>query len=234
MSIRGHLVLDGVGDCVTMPGTAASVKSVGFWVKPNDLEGAQRLIVLNAVPQLIRLAGATLLDVNWPPAVTKYVNGAVDNTLVVSVWQYVSVTTTGAGMTADAISVSSAALALYGEISDVMFFNANLSQSKFQEIYALGRNPQPSQVAALTTYSSLISWWPFVYGAEDGKGSNDGSFVGDAYVESQITFTVEDLDIENTYTAEVETETTNSVGLDINGDLTAGVQTVLGLTGSLE
>jgi len=77
-----------------------------------------------------------------------------------------------------------------GNLSDVMFFDDDLSLAELQEIYDLGRNPDHGQVAGLSTYTELVSWWPFTINADDEKGGNDGTFEGNAYVDIEANVPV--------------------------------------------
>ena len=73
-----------------------------------------------------------------------------------------------------------------GELSDAMLFNATLDLTAVQALFALGRNPTTTQVAGLGSYGNLQSWWPFTADAADAEGSRDGTFVGNAYINSTL------------------------------------------------
>ncbi|HEG43243.1 MAG TPA: LamG domain-containing protein [Phycisphaerales bacterium] len=63
-----------------------------------------------------------------------------------------------------------------GQISDAMFFNAELSAGEITTLFGLGRNLQAY------AHANLVSWWKMTQNFTDAIGTNDGSVVGDTAI----------------------------------------------------
>lgn len=107
----------------------------------------------------------------------------VDNTLIGSTNRSASSDINGANFTDFSIgTVFTNATEWLGELSDALLFDVVFDQTKVNALFALGRNP--TSISAAAGGANLQSWWPFTADAKDAEGTRDGTFVGNAYVNS--------------------------------------------------
>ena len=72
-----------------------------------------------------------------------------------------------------------------GSMSDVMFWNDDLSEAEAAAVEALGRNPTYVEVESLDFEDTdLVSWWRLVLDATDSWSTNHGTFIDEAHVVS--------------------------------------------------
>lgn len=131
------LSFDSAGDTVTISGTASSVKTVSFWVKPSST--TNYFVDLNGTNS-ISASGGTLSATNFTsPAI--YVNGSLSSTIASGSWQQV-VVTTDTGITANAIKIGKiAANHLNGLIDEVRIYNRALSPAEVRQLYEWAPGP---------------------------------------------------------------------------------------------
>jgi hypothetical protein len=127
------LVFDGTDDYVTIPSTISNVRTVSFWMKPNNL--TQSVIDLNGT-QTVTLSGGSV-QANSFGGSTIYVNGAVSST-VGNGWNFVTITSDA--VNASAINLGRVSTNYFnGIFDDVRVYSTVLSEDTIRSIYSSSR-----------------------------------------------------------------------------------------------
>lgn len=170
---------DGVNDVITIGNTGQSIRTVVMWVYPSTT--TQSFCQLTASGGVdLKITSGTLSGSGWTSP-TYYVNGAAGSTgITANVWRMVAVTSATA-VTASDVRLGLDNTTYYGgRLSNVIFYNVELSAAQIAELYAYPEKPIPTGVTA----ANVVGWWPLAESvgsliAFDGSGNgNNGTISG--------------------------------------------------------
>lgn len=171
---------DGVNDVITIGNTGQSIRTVVMWVYPSTT--TQSFCQLTASGGVdLKITSGTLSGSGWTSP-TYYVNGAAGSTgITANVWRMVAVTSATA-VTASDVRLGLDNTTYYGgRLSNVIFYNVELSAAQIAELYAYPEKPIPTGVAA----ANVVGWWPLAESvgagiALDGSGNNNNGAISGA------------------------------------------------------
>jgi len=207
----GSLRCDGQSDMVTT--TYAGIggnadRSISFWVNCDDPVWGRSIVSYGGDLEMFDIAsntaGGTII-VNHELGIDAGTTDVQDNT-----WHFVCITFDGTAdiihgyidggadefndlrvlntEAADDFNIGGRwdenSWAHEGFISDVMFWDDDLSEAEAAAVEALGRNPTYAEVETLDFEDTdLVSWWRLVFDATDSWAANHGTFQDEAHVE---------------------------------------------------
>ncbi|MDO8498937.1 MAG: DUF2341 domain-containing protein [bacterium] len=131
------LYFNGSTASVTVSGTASSIKTISFWVKPKT--NGEKLIDLDGGTHYISASSGTISATGFTSP-TIYVNGKVSSTLTANTWQHITVTT-GTAFNASAITMGKVSSTyLNGYLDDVKIYNYARSAAQIKTDYLAGKS----------------------------------------------------------------------------------------------
>lgn len=171
---------DGVNDVITIGNTGQSVRTVVMWVYPSTT--TQSFCQLTASGGVdLKITSGTLSGAGWTSP-TYYVNGAAGSTgITANVWRMVAVTSATA-VTASDVRLGLDNTTYYGgRLSNVIFYNVELSAAQIAELYAYPEKALPTGITA----ANVVGWWPLAESvgagiALDGSGNNNNGAISGA------------------------------------------------------
>jgi hypothetical protein len=178
------LSFDGVNDVVTIGNTAASVRTVVFYVNPaSTTQSFMQLQSSGAVR--VQIASGTLTATGFTSP-SLYVNGAASSTVAASAWQMIAVTSATA-LTASNVLLGQQNTTFYqGSLANVKLFSTQLTAGQIAELYANPEMALPTGSVA----SDLQCWWPIcegvgIYTSDQKGGVKNGSISGATWQAAQ-------------------------------------------------
>lgn len=127
---------DGVDDYVDTGNVSSSVKTMSFWIRPNNIN--RSIINTNSSSGKVDISSGSISTTGYTSP-TVYVNSSVSSSVINGKWQHVVITSNTA-FNADSVNIGRSGSSYFsGAIDDVRFYNRVLSASEIRHLYSMGK-----------------------------------------------------------------------------------------------